>query len=60
MSPTNAMFQSGMVGFTAAAGAGLVVLLSTQVVLAGLDRRRLRQWADAWEQADRRWGGTTV
>lgn len=60
LSPTNAMFQSGMVGFTAAAGAGLVVLLSTQVVLAGLDRRRLRQWADAWEQADRRWGGTTV
>lgn len=60
LSPTNAMFQSAMVGLTAAGGAGVVVLLGVQSVQAGLGRRRMHLWADAWEQADRRWGGTIV
>jgi hypothetical protein len=60
LSPTNAMFQSAMVGLTAAGGAGVVVLVGVQCIQAGLGRRRMRLWADAWEQADRRWGGSVV
>ncbi|UIR22779.1 hypothetical protein LXH13_01005 [Streptomyces spinosirectus] len=60
LSPTNAMFQSAMVGLTAAGGAGVVVLIGVQCVQAGLGRRRMRLWDEAWEQADRRWGGSVV
>jgi len=60
LSPTNAMFQSAMVGLTAAGGAGVVVLIGLQGVQAGLGRRRMHLWADDWERADRRWGGTIV
>ncbi|MFE7168271.1 hypothetical protein [Streptomyces sp. NPDC057616] len=60
LSPTNAMFQSAMVGLTAAGGTGVVVLLGIQGLQAGLGRRRMHLWADDWERADRRWGGTIV
>ncbi|MFJ9542165.1 hypothetical protein ACIRPX_33570 [Streptomyces sp. NPDC101225] len=60
LSPTNAMFQSAMVGLTAAGGTGVVVLLGLQGLQAYLGRRRMHLWADDWERADRRWGGTIV
>lgn len=59
-SPTSAMFQSAMVGLTAAGGTGVVVLIGLQGLKAGLGRHRMHLWADDWEQADRRWGGTIV
>jgi hypothetical protein len=60
LSPANAMFQSAMVGLTAAGGTGVVVLIGIQGLQAGLGRRRMHLWADDWEKADRRWGGTIV
>ncbi|MFR0355052.1 Rv1733c family protein [Streptomyces sediminimaris] len=60
LSPANALFQSAMVGLTAAGGAGVVVLIGVQGLQACLGRHRMRLWAADWEQADRRWGGTNV
>lgn len=60
LSPANALFQSAMVGLTAAGGAGVVVLLVVQGLQACLGRRRMRLWAEDWERADGRWGGTNV
>nr|WSZ18868.1 hypothetical protein OH837_38815 [Streptomyces canus] len=59
-SQTESMFEAALSGILVAAGTGCAVLGCARLVRVGLDRRRMRQWAEAWERADRRWGGTTV
>ncbi|NUQ98645.1 MAG: hypothetical protein HOY79_19525 [Streptomyces sp.] len=56
VSPAAATAQAAAMGLLSAAGAGGVVLVGTRVACIGLNRRRIRQWAQEWERVGTQWG----
>jgi hypothetical protein len=59
MSPSAGVLQATATGVLAATCAASAVLAGVPVVRVLLDRRRMRQWDEAWQQAGAGWGGKT-
>ncbi|MEU6497109.1 hypothetical protein ABZ890_43275 [Streptomyces sp. NPDC046984] len=52
-------FAAACNGALAAGGVGVVVFAGTRLACRYLDRRRMAQWTDEWEQVGAQWGGRT-